>query len=271
LNGRGSVAGDDRRPVSKGHLNPATSAPVARYAPSSDLAALVRHHWVPECALPEGRVVTARVLGYPALNLVVEPSGVLISGPTTAASERVLRGRGWAVGVLLQPAGTPALGYDASALLDSATPVEALRLRDDVAAAMEADAAARERHGAAVAVVEAWLRERLGPVSEQGLLANRAAEIVESDAGLVRVAELAARLRVTERTLQRAVRRCTGMSPHDLVRRRRLQDAADRLRQGTGADLSRLAAEVGYSDHAHLTREFRASINETPSDFRGGS
>ena len=60
MNGRDSV-----EPTSKGHLNPTGSAPIRRYRAPGHLAGFVRHYWVPEWALPDGRVVTARVLGYP--------------------------------------------------------------------------------------------------------------------------------------------------------------------------------------------------------------
>jgi AraC-like DNA-binding protein len=256
------------QPVSRGHLNPDADAPLARYRPAPDLAALVRHHWIPEWALPEGRAVTARVLGYPALNLVVDRTGVLLAGPTTTATERVLQGRGWAVGVLLQPAATPALGRDASALLDRAAWLDEPLLRDRVVAAMDGGAPPYDRHRGALDVVEAWLRERLGPVTEQGRLANAAVALVEQDPTVTRVADLADRLHVAPRTLQRAVRRCTGMSPHEVVRRRRLQEAADRLRRGAGDDLARVAAEVGFADHAHLTRAFSRAVKESPRHFR---
>jgi AraC-like DNA-binding protein len=266
LNRRDSRAAE--RPRSKGHLNPATSAPIARYPASPDLAGIVRHHWIPEWALPEGRAVTARMLGYPSLNLVVDRTGVLVSGPTTAASERVLQGRGWAVGTLLQPAATAALEYDATTLVDTAVALHEPRLRHEVVEAMEEDAPAEGRHLAAIRLVEDWLRTHAGPVHDQGSLANAAVALVEEDPTVTRVADLAARLHVTPRTLQRAVRRCTGMAPQQVIRRRRLQDAADRLNRGEGDDLARVASEVGFADHAHMTREFRELIQETPRDFR---
>jgi AraC-like DNA-binding protein len=58
------------------------------------------------------------------------------------------------------------------------------------------------------------------------------------------------------------------MTPHEVIRRRRLQEVAARLRTGSGEDLARVAAETGYADHAHLTRDFRDSVRQTPRDFR---
>ncbi|HET6560342.1 MAG TPA: helix-turn-helix domain-containing protein [Marmoricola sp.] len=257
--------GRDRSPASKGQLNPDATPPVHRYPAPADLTDTVRHFWVPEWDLPPGIRVTARVLGYPALNLVVEEHAVIVSGPTSRASERVLEGRGWAVGALLHPAATLALGYDGTALLDRVELLDDPALVGEVTGAM---AAGRETGCAALA---AWLRAALAPVPPHGLLANRALALVEEDTAITRVADLAARLHVTPRTLERAVRRCTGFTPAEMLRRRRLQAATDRLVREPASDLTAVAAETGYADHAHMTREFRSTIAEPPSRFRGSS
>jgi AraC-like DNA-binding protein len=262
LNGR------DTPPRSKGQVNPAATPPVHRYPPPDDLVDLVRHWWVPEWHLPPGVRVTARVLGYPSLNVVVEERAAIVSGPTTKVSERVLEGHGWAVGALLHPAATPLLGYDATALRDR---VEVLTEPGLVAAVSTAMA---EGHEAACAALAGWLRSRLGRPTVHGLLANRAVALAEDDVALDRVGELAARLHVSPRTLERAVRRCTGFTPGEVLRRRRLQEAADRLaREDAGggaapATLATLASETGFADHAHMSREFRATLEEAPSRLR---
>ncbi len=58
-----------------------------------------------------------------------------------------------------------------------------------------------------------------------------------------------------------------GLTPRWLVQRRRLHEAADRLRRGE-TDLAGLAAYLGYADQAHLSREFKAVTGSTPASFR---
>ncbi len=53
-----------------------------------------------------------------------------------------------------------------------------------------------------------------------------------------------------------------------MIRRRRLQEAAERLRTNPDADLATVAAEFGYADQAHLSRDFRAVLGLTPSSYR---
>lgn len=71
-----------------------------------------------------------------------------------------------------------------------------------------------------------------------------------------------------ERALQRLTARRLGLSPAWLVRRRRLHEASSRLRDGR-VRLADLAAELGYADQAHLTRDFRAATGLTPGRFAG--
>ncbi|MFP3836215.1 helix-turn-helix domain-containing protein, partial [Chryseobacterium sp. SIMBA_028] len=59
-----------------------------------------------------------------------------------------------------------------------------------------------------------------------------------------------------------------GLSPSALIRRRRLQDAAERARSNPTADLAAIAVELGYADHAHLTNDFRKYLGFTPSGYR---
>lgn len=184
-------------PVSKGHLNPAASPPVTRYWPPDDLTDLVRHFWVPEWSLPDGRAVTASVLPYSALNLVVEPTGVTLNGPTTRRWLRTLAGRGWVVGALLRPAATLALGHEAPALVDQAQLLDEPELASRVAAAMAAGEPATMRHHAAIGVLSDWLRASLVRIGEAGALANAAVALVERDPAVHRVADLAAALHVT--------------------------------------------------------------------------
>jgi AraC-like DNA-binding protein len=264
LNGR-----DTSTPMSKGQLNAEVTPPVARYAAPDDLRSSLRHFWVPEWALPAGVSVTARVLGYPALNLVVDHCSVLMAGPSSKAGERVLEGHGWAVGALLRPAATPALGYDARPLVDRVTVLDEPALVAEVTATMAIDRPRADRHRAATEVVAAWLRSRLTPGSASGLLANEAVRLVEEDPLLSRVSDLAEALHVSVRTLQRAVATCTGFTPAEVIRRHRLQEAADRVHREPDRDLAAVAQETGYADHAHMTRAFRASIHQTPSRFRG--
>ena len=292
-------------PTARGHLTPGARATVTRLPAPDDVARLVRQLWIPEWDLPAGERVEQRVLGYPASNVVVEPDGVALHGPTSRASTRVLTGRGWAVGALLRPAGVLLFTEHPADLLDGSAPVSAPGLRSAVAEAMagvgpagrrsrpadplggtESGSAPGLRAAAAGAVAGAdpagrhlraaslladhvrTLAAGVPPaVARDGALANRMVDLLEAGTVARSPADLARQLHVSERSLQRLAARFVGMPPQLLLRRRRLQEAAERMRADPAADLGALAAELGFADQSHLTREFRSVLGATPRGY----
>ncbi|MFT4229142.1 MAG: helix-turn-helix domain-containing protein [Microbacterium sp.] len=255
----------------RGVLYPARLPSFTRVAPPASVAALISWLWIPEWDLAPGRSSRQEIVGYPASNLVVESQGDVVvagvAGPSTRRSHRDLRGRGWAVGALLRPAAVPAVVGVPSCVVDRYEIRELPELAAAVESAMRAEDAAA-RHAAAVGAFAGWLAARVPPPDEKALLANGMADLLMQDAGILRVEQAAARLSVSVRTLQRLAHRYVGVSASAMIRRRRLQEAAQRVREHPGADLAELAAQLGYADHAHLTNDFRAVLGFTPSRYR---
>jgi len=128
--------------------------------------------------------------------------------------------------------------------------------------------AARDRHQQAVDVVARWLSARAGDLPPVARHANLMPEVLIGQGGANTPAEAAARLAVSLRTLQRMTRRYIGLSPAAIIRRRRLQEAAQLVREHPDVSLATIAADLGYADHAHLTGDFRSVLGLTPSDYR---
>ncbi|MFT4136292.1 helix-turn-helix domain-containing protein [Microbacterium sp.] len=253
----------------RGVLYPARLPEFHRLPPPAAASALVQWFWIPQWSIAPGRSSRQEVVGYPAVGVVVEPSGVIVVGAATTRTHRDLRGTGWAVGALLRPAAVPALVARPAELVDTWAPVDAVRLHAEVCAAM-AGVGERAR-AAAVDAFACWLGEVVGAPTERGLLANTAAELLLTDREIVRVADAAGRLHVSARTLERLMLEHVGVGPSAMIRRRRLQEAAQRVRDDPDTDLAALAAALGYADHAHLTHDFRAVLGFTPSAYRGSS
>ena len=95
------------------------------------------------------------------------------------------------------------------------------------------------------------------------------ADLIDGDPSVQQVTEAAARLGVSVRTLQRLARQYLGLSPAAMIRRRRLQEAAQRLRREPNIDIAAVASDLGYADNAHLTTDCRNVLNFTPSAYRG--
>jgi AraC-like DNA-binding protein len=52
-----------------------------------------------------------------------------------------------------------------------------------------------------------------------------------------------------------------------VLRRYRLLEAAESVREGKPVSWAEIAADLGYADQAHLTRDFRAAIGQTPAAY----
>ena len=262
---------DSRDAVERAHLRTPDdrSHTMYRYAPPTDLAPLVQRFWIPVWSVPPGEKSTQHVLQYPVALLVVAPDYARFYGVVTGLSATTLSGDGWAVGVMLTPAaGSLVAGGPMDAFTDRHVDLSTVlgpglveRVRD----AMATDPHAGTAHRAAVAAYADALRPLL-PVDAEGELVDRVVALVESRPDLLRVAQLCAETGLGERALQRLLQRRLGLTPKWLVQRRRLHEAADRLRHGDGS-LAETAAVLGYADQAHFARDWTRVTGTTPGRF----
>jgi AraC-like DNA-binding protein len=259
-----AVGGDWR-----GVLYPARMPSFHRVSAPETVAAWVRWFWIPEWHLAPGRVSRQEIIAYPACNLVVESDLVGLAGPTTRRSFRDLTGRGWAVGALLRPAAVPHLVEDPVTIRDSYLILDLPDLHAAVTAAMTCEQEGAVRRSRAVDAFAHWLDESMPVPGCEALLANAMADLIDGDPSVLQLDDAAAVLGVSVRTLQRLARQYVGLPPAAMIRRRRLQEAADRLRREPDIDIATVANDLGYADHAHLTTDFRNVLDFTPSAYRG--
>lgn len=65
----------------------------------------------------------------------------------------------------------------------------------------------------------------------------------------------------------RSFKRMFGVTVHQYVLQRRIE-RAQHLMLTTSATLTQIAVTCGMSDHSHLTRVFRRTVEESPSAWR---
>ncbi|MBA2955866.1 helix-turn-helix domain-containing protein [Nocardioides sp. MAH-18] len=256
-------------PTERAHLLDASgyAPPIHRFAPSPELADVVRRYWMPVWSLPDGQVSLQRVLQYPVCLVVVSADYALLVGPTTGLSTQELSGSGWALGTMLHPAAGQVLaGGPITRLTDVTVPLDDDALAGRIRSAVGDHPDDPDRQQAAVAEVESWLRTLL-PVDDEGLLVNAIVEHVEGDPSVQRVGQVCEKFAITERTLQRLTARRIGLTPKWLIQRRRLHEAAERLADAERPDLARVAADLGYSDQSHFARDWRAVTGLTPGEY----
>jgi AraC family transcriptional regulator len=136
------------------------------------------------------------------------------------------------------------------------------------------------RHPAEGALLEATslLRQELRPVSavehsvSKGCLLawqmRKLREYIDSHiAEPILVSDLCAVIQRSEAHFSRSFKRTYGESPHLFVVRRRVEVAV-RCMLTTDATLSDIALRSGFADQAHLCKQFRRLLNQTPSAWR---
>ncbi len=265
---------DPEHPVAKAHLRVQgrPTPPVFRHEPAADVTDRVRHIWVPVWDIPAGQEWEQHVLNYPCCQVVVGSDYARFYGVVRGLSRVILADRGWVVGVALQPgAGWLVAGRPVSRLTDTWVDLDDLGmpwsgLTSAVRSVMSPDPSDPIAQRRAAGLIEDAVRACV-TLDEEGALVNAIVDAVEGDPELLRVDQLAARFALTERSLQRMMARRLGLTPWWLVQRRRLHEAAERLRRGE-TDLAGLAAYLGYADQAHLSRDFKTVTGETPATFR---
>ncbi len=256
---------------SRGILYPASLPRFSRLPSPEGIAALVRWFWIAEWDIAPGRTSRQHVISFPASNLTVEPAFVGFAGPTSRRSTRDLTGGGWTVGALLRPAAVPHFTDAPAAHRDAYGPVQFPRLHAAVVHAMTGSEDATGRHLQAAEAFTSWFVENVPTPGEEGLRANMMADLIDTDSSTVRLDDVAGRLGVSARTAQRLAARYVGLSPAAMIRRRRIQEASERLRNDPDSDIATVAADFGYSDQAHLANDFRTVLGLTPGAYRNAS
>ena len=93
--------------------------------------------------------------------------------------------------------------------------------------------------------------------------------LADSSGGQVSVETLAREAHVSNRTLERIFKENVGIPPKEFLRIVRFQEVFKRLRNADTSEesLLRIAYELGYYDHAHLTNEFKKYAGILPSEL----
>jgi AraC-like DNA-binding protein len=246
--------------MGRGVLRPDLAArrfTLSRHPPSEALAPFVEYYWVLHWDLRGQPPHSQAILPHPNVNLSFEPAFTGIYGVHRGVFVRSLSAAGQVLGVRFLAGGfRPFWGSSVSALTDRVVPVSELFGPSAVSGAWRAVMRARSDEEMVSAAEGLLLTARPAVDPLAGLAASLVQRII-GDPSLRRVSALAAASGTTVRSLQRLFADYVGVSPKWVMRRARLHEAAARADSGEPVDWGALAAELGYADQAHLTREWR--------------
>ncbi|HET9120025.1 MAG TPA: helix-turn-helix domain-containing protein [Solirubrobacterales bacterium] len=222
------------------------------FAPSPPLHPLLSCRWQRDLPADDPAEATL-ILPDGCVDLIWRDARLIVAGADRTARRSPIEAGGTIVGVRLRPGMAGAVfGVPADELLDSQVPLQ--ELLGSQASELSERLAGADGREAEYLLLEGIVASAIADGSPDPLVlaATRRLGFPGS-----RVDELADALGLSERQLRRRFHRAVGYGPKTLdrvLRFRRLVSQARAVSDGE-VDLARLAAELGYADQAHMSRD----------------
>ncbi|WP_328537353.1 helix-turn-helix domain-containing protein [Streptomyces sp. NBC_00344] len=242
-----------------------------RREPAPALRPYLEHYWLIDWDLDEPYL--SHLVPHPSVNVVFEqfgdsPAFGEVSGIGLDLFTQRLEGRGKVCGIQFRPGGFRPFAPDrpVSDWTGLRVPLRDVFPGSPVSGAPPCVLGPSDEDER-VRALDAFL---LSLAPEPDPQATRAMDLVDrirTDRTIRRVEELAAEEGVSARSLQRLFAAYVGVSPKWVILRYRIHEALERAESESAIDWAGLAAELGYSDQAHLTRDFTSTIGVPPTAY----
>ncbi len=250
--------------------------------PSPILAPYVKHYWMLETEAWEGNVCERVVptgnpqlifhyrkpfrMTFPDQRIAIQPQS-FASGLSSRYMDASTQGASGVIAVEFQPYG--ACNFFRFPLHEIED--KSIRLNDiftDEVKYMEEQICGCGDLESRISLIEKFLAEKLVPVDARDFrLMKHAVELVEQSGGQIRASQLAAKLAVTSKSLERKFASLVGKSPKQFIRIVRFQEVMDGLVNQRPQYLTAYAFNNGYSDQSHFIHEFKTFTGYTPREF----
>ncbi|WP_031085035.1 DUF6597 domain-containing transcriptional factor [Streptomyces sp. NRRL WC-3549] len=238
--------------------------------PAPGLRPHLEHYWLIDWDLPEP--YTSYVVPHPSVHLVFQqdeseagPAGRAdVFGIVRGLFTRHLEGRGRVCGVKFRPGAFRPFAprWPVSAWTGRQVPAGEVLPAPPVRPVLgPCDEDAR------VAALDAYLLPLVPPPDPRAVQATALVGLARTDRTLLRADALARAGGLSARSLQRLFSTYVGVGPKWVILRHRIHEALQRAAADPEPDWATLAADLGYSDQAHLVRDFTATVGAPPSAF----
>ncbi|HUQ05595.1 MAG TPA: helix-turn-helix domain-containing protein [Kofleriaceae bacterium] len=256
-----------------------------RILPCPELAPYVAHFWWVTWDLTQP--FRAETLPHPTAHLIFESHSTSttrtrnrasVHGVPTRRFTRTLRDRGRVFGIKLRPAALRAFTRaPASRFTDHRAPISNLlgpdgailarSLRDTTTATTTTTVITTLTLAQCIAIAEPFLLSRATPLAPDVAAIRDLVDRIEHDRTIRRAEDAARILGCDERTLQRRFNTHVGVGAKSVIQRYRLMEAVEQLKHPNPQSLAALAADLGYADQAHFSRDFAAVVGQTPRAY----
>lgn len=244
---------------------------LSRFKPGPRLESFVEHYWVIHYELDANTSYSQTVLSFPNVNMAFEQDHegrrALIYGIPKRPFVRELRGSGRVLGIKFRAGGFyPFWRRNISELTGNtiaASDVFGPEVHDWLDHVLDAE------DGAAMArQAELALTSRLPDRDLQVEFAARIVNDTMHDRSIIKVEQICERAGLSMRQLQRLFYKYVGVTPKWVIKRFRLQEAAERIEQDETIEWAELALQLGYYDQTHFIKDFKSVLGQSPSAYR---
>lgn len=118
-----------------------------------------------------------------------------------------------------------------------------------------------------IQLIESFLITKLSEPNTIDAITRSCVEAIFQSQGQIGVVELAGKMNINRRNMERKFSTMVGMSPKQLARVARLQSTLKMLEQKRFTSLTSLAYENGYYDQAHFIKDFKYFTGMSPKSF----
>lgn len=237
------------------------------FAPPSQLRAVVAFFWTVRCGadvkpaaelvLPDAQADLIYMHGDSRQSVVRGPQGCLTLVRLLAAA--------FYIGARLKPGVAPWVSHRSSEEMFNRRLSQA-PMDTELSDFLDGPAKSPQR---AIEALAAFL-QRVMPEAVragEGGVGPEAIRLIQNSSGMMPISEVSRRLNYSDRHLRRAVAAATGFSPKEYACVVRFQQAM-RLVTRTNCPLAQIALDRGYTDQAHMTREFARLAGCSPFVLR---
>jgi AraC-like DNA-binding protein len=239
---------------------------MVRTPPSEALKPLIEFFYEISWNMPAGEKQLLESLPAPSVHLIFMNGEAEISGPIKRRFSYLMENQGYLFGAKFWPGSFRMICDEhPSKLTDKRVPAE-LILGDSIlpiADAFFCSIQAVKR----LSIVQNYLRYLYKPNEEQIPVIKKVFADIERHKSIFTVAELAALQKITVRSLQRLFKEYVGVTPKWAIQLFRLREAAQQMESQNHIDFSQLAFELGYSDQAHFSKDFKRITGKTPKSY----
>lgn len=237
---------------------------VERIAPDAALAEFVDYFWLVRWHAQDQH--QQQVVPQPRVHVATERGRLLVHGISREPFFRTLHGSGHVLGAAFHAGGfRPLLRRSLGTISGSVASAHDVLGHDD--RPVSARILDTDETGEMVTALQEYLL-RTEPVPDAG--ASEATALVaeaERRRDITRAEDLAAHAGYSLRSLQRMFTEYVGIGPKWIIQRFRILDAVAVAHAGGPIRWANLAAELGFSDQAHLIRVFTQVIGTPPAAY----